>query len=189
MVFLNRIYTRSGDDGKTGIIGGARLSKSHALIDAIGEIDETNAAIGVALARITDDVCRNRFAIIQNDLFDLGADLATPFDNKISGSLRITASQVERLEQEIDEMNAELPPLTSFILPAGGCGIAEIHLARAITRRAERALIRLNDSNIVINAGVRRYVNRLSDYLFVMARWLGKKLNQETLWEPHKSNL
>lgn len=188
MVFLNRIYTRGGDDGKTGIIGDIRLSKSHTLIDAIGEIDETNAAIGVALARISDSFCQERLDIIQHDLFDLGADLATPFENKISSSLRITASQVERLEREIDEMNKELPALKSFILPQGKGGIAELHLARATARRAERALIRLNDSNIAINAGIRSYVNRLSDYLFVMARWLGKKLDQEQLWEPRKGH-
>ncbi|AHB10923.1 cob(I)yrinic acid a,c-diamide adenosyltransferase [Zymomonas mobilis] len=188
MVFLNRIYTRGGDDGKTGIIGDIRLSKSHALIDAIGEIDETNAAIGVALAKITDPFCQDRLGLIQNDLFDLGADLATPFENKISSSLRITASQVERLELEIDRINQDLPALKSFILPQGQGGIAELHLARAIARRAERALIRLNDSDITINAGIRCYVNRLSDYLFVMARWLGQKLEQEQLWEPRKGN-
>ena len=137
MVKLNKIYTRTGDGGSAGLVDGSRVSKSSLRMAAIGEIDEANAALGIAIAAVGGTDVAARLLRIQNDLFDLGADAATP--GKLEGALRITASQVERLEAEIDGMNEDLAPLTSFILPSGSLGVSALHLARAVVRRAERA--------------------------------------------------
>jgi cob(I)alamin adenosyltransferase len=143
VVKLNKIYTRTGDGGCAGLVDGNRVSKASLRMAAIGEVDEANGAIGVAIAALSDVSVRNRLLAIQNDLFDLGADVATP--GEVDGALRIIASQVERLEREIDAMNAELEPLTSFILPSGSAAVAALHLARGVVRRAERAAVALNE--------------------------------------------
>jgi cob(I)alamin adenosyltransferase len=148
---------------------------------AIGEVDEANSALGVALTLIADDGHRQRLQVIQNELFDLGADVATPGD--VEGALRITAGQVERLEREIDTVNADLSPLTSFILPGGSPAAAAVHLARAMTRRAERAMVALNQAEPV-NRDALAYVNRLSDFLFVTARQLAAGEGGDVLWRP-----
>ena len=140
MVKLNKIYTRTGDDGTTGLVDGSRVAKSSALIAAIGDVDEANSAIGVAIVALAGGELAGELTRIQNDLFDLGADLATPA--AIEGALRVTAAQVTRLENGIDAMNADMTPLTSFVLPGGSAGAAALHLARAITRRAERSITR-----------------------------------------------
>ena len=134
MVKLNKIYTRTGDSGSAGLVDGSRVSKSSLRMTAIGEVDEANAAIGAAIAAVDERSVAKRLLTIQNDLFDLGADIATP--GGIDGALRIVAEQVERLEREIDEMNGSLEPLASFILPSGPAGVSALHLARAVTRRA-----------------------------------------------------
>ena len=149
-------------------------------MQAIGEVDEVNSAIGVALT-ILDGDHAGRLQAIQNELFDLGADIATP--GEIEGALRITASQVDRLEREIDAINAELEPLTSFILPGGSPAAAAVHLARAVVRRAERAIVALNEAEPV-NPQALAYVNRLSDHLFVTARHLARAQGGDVLWQP-----
>ena len=147
---------------------------------AIGEVDEANSAVGVALTLVEGEHA-DRLRAIQNELFDLGADLATP--GEIEGALRITAGQVERLEQEIDALNAELAPLTSFILPGGSPAAASLHLARAVVRRAERAMVALNEAEPV-NAAALAYANRLSDHLFVLARHVARSSGGDVLWQP-----
>src|SRR6478672_7031713 len=144
MVKLNKIYTRTGDRGTAGLVDGSRVSKSSLRMTAIGEVDEANAAIGMAIAELEDGPIADQLSEIQNDLFDLGADVATP--GEIDGALRIVGSQVERLERDIDLMNTGLTPLESFILPGGSPSVAALHLARAITRRAERAAVALNEA-------------------------------------------
>ncbi|MBB3880508.1 cob(I)yrinic acid a,c-diamide adenosyltransferase [Sphingomonas pseudosanguinis] len=180
MVKLTKIYTRTGDAGTTGLVDGTRRSKADARLVAIGEVDEANSAIGVALLSLdgplADDLTR-----IQNDLFDLGADLATPGD--VEGALRILTEQVARLEDQIDAMNAQLSPLTSFILPGGTPAAAHLHLARAIARRAERAGVLLGDHE-PINPSALAYLNRLSDWLFVAARVVNKNGASDVLWVP-----
>jgi cob(I)alamin adenosyltransferase len=148
---------------------------------AIGEVDEANSAVGIAMTLIADDGHRYRLQVVQNELFDLGADIATPGD--VEGALRIITGQVERLEREIDGMNAELEPLTSFILPGGSPAAAAVHLARAIVRRAERAMVALNERE-PINGQALAYVNRLSDHLFVSARHLAAREGGDILWRP-----
>jgi cob(I)alamin adenosyltransferase len=148
---------------------------------AIGEVDEANAAIGVALAQLGDGELRSHLLRIQNDMFDLGADVATPGD--VEGALRILASQVDRLEQEIDAMNADLAPLTSFILPSGSPAVSTLHLARAVTRRAERAAVALNEAE-PLNPQLLAYLNRLSDHLFVAARKVASEQGGDILWQP-----
>jgi cob(I)alamin adenosyltransferase len=180
MVKLNKIYTRTGDRGSAGLVDGSRISKSSLRMVAIGEVDEANSALGVALTRIDSEHARQLRAI-QNELFDLGADIATP--GEIEGALRITAGQVDRLEQEIDAMNADLDPLTSFILPGGSPAAAAVHLARAIVRRAERAMVALNEAE-PINPHALAYMNRLSDHLFVTARHLAQGQGGDVLWQP-----
>src|SRR6185369_15665271 len=167
MVKLNKIYTRTGDKGTAGLVDGSRVSKSSLRMTAIGEVDEANAAIGVAIAALEEGPVSGQLLEIQNDLFDLGADIATP--GEVEGALRIVESQVERLERDIDVMNTGLSPLRSFILPGGSPGVAALHLARTIVRRAERAAVALNEVEPV-NARVLAYLNRLSDHLFVAAR-------------------
>lgn len=184
MVKLNRIYTRTGDDGSTGLVDGSRLSKADARMAAIGDVDEANSAIGVALT-VAPDAYRAMLGRIQNEMFDLGADLATPGDDfaPTEMTLRITASQVSRLEEEIDAMNADLPPLTSFILPGGAPAVAALHLARAIARRAERSAVAAG-AGVPLNPLALAYVNRLSDHLFVLARRVAHNAGGDVLWRP-----
>ncbi len=184
MVKLNKIYTRTGDGGTAGLVDGSRVSKSGLRMAAIGEVDEANAAIGVAIAALDDQAVQLRLLEIQNDLFDLGADVATP--GEVEGALRIVASQVARLEVEIDTMNALLEPLTSFILPGGSIGISSLHLARAVVRRAERAVVALDQAE-PLNQHLMAYLNRLSDHLFVAARFVAAGEGGEVLWTPGKS--
>ena len=180
MVKLNKIYTRTGDDGTTGLVDGSRVSKADARMAAIGDVDEANSAIGVARVALGAGAMDAMLARIQNDLFDLGADLATP--EGIEGALRIVPAQVTWLEDQIDRLNAALDPLTSFVLPAGEPGAAALHLARAITRRAERA-------GVAAQAGdqPRAYLNRLSDLLFVAARAVNRTGGGDVLWVPGAS--
>jgi cob(I)alamin adenosyltransferase len=181
LVKLNKIYTRTGDGGSAGLVDGSRVSKSSLRMTAIGEVDEANAAIGCAIAAIGNGEVAKRLLTIQNDLFDLGADVATP--GEIDGALRIVASQVERLEREIDAMNASLEPLTSFILPSGSAGVSALHLARAVVRRAERAAVALHESER-LNPQLLAYLNRLSDHLFVAARFVAAREGGDVLWQP-----
>ena len=146
MVKLNKIYTRTGDDGSTGLVDGSRISKADPLMIAIGDVDEANSAIGVAASAVSEGMAA-ALRRIQNDLFDLGADIATP-PGAYASPLRVTLDQVERLEREIDGMNAHLAPLTSFILPSGSAAVASLHFARAVVRRAERAAVALNEAKI-----------------------------------------
>jgi cob(I)alamin adenosyltransferase len=184
MVRLNKIYTRTGDGGTAGLVDGSRVSKASLRMAAIGEVDEANAAIGLAMAALNGGELTERLLVIQNDLFDLGADVATP--GELEGALRIVASQVERLEREIDAMNAGLEPLTSFILPSGSPAVAALHLARAVVRRAERAVVALNQSE-PLNPQLLAYLNRLSDWLFVAARHVAKDEGGDVLWQPGAS--
>jgi cob(I)alamin adenosyltransferase len=185
LVKLNKIYTRTGDAGETGLVDGSRVSKADARLAAIGEVDEANSAIGVALAHVEDAEARAMLERLQNELFDLGADLATPGEDFTPSEmvLRITAAQVGRLEAEIDAMNAGLEPLRSFILPAGPAGAAQVHLARAVVRRAERAAVAAA-RDAPLNPSALAYLNRLSDHLFVLARRLAKSGGGEHLWRP-----
>lgn len=188
MVRLNKIYTRTGDDGTTALVSGARRSKADLRVEAYGAIDETNAAIGVARVALgeSEPTLVAMLARIQNDLFDLGADLATPTDTpRAEGALRIVQSQVDRLEREIDDLNAELQPLKSFILPGGSAAAAALHLARTIARRAERVMVALVASpGEKVDEPAMRYVNRLSDFLFVAARWANQRGGGDILWAP-----
>jgi cob(I)alamin adenosyltransferase len=181
MVRLNKIYTRTGDSGTAGLVDGSRASKSSLRMIAIGEVDEANAAIGVAIAAMSEGRIRSNLLRIQNDLFDLGADVATPGD--VDGALRIIAPQVDRLEREIDDMNADLAPLTSFILPSGSAAVASLHLARTVVRRAERAAVALNEAE-ALNPDLLAYLNRLSDHLFVAARKVASSEDGDVLWQP-----
>jgi cob(I)alamin adenosyltransferase len=186
MVVLNRIYTKTGDDGTTALGSGERRPKYDLRIAAYGTVDETNAAIGVVRVHLADatelDAMLGR---IQNDLFDLGADLAVPERDGKAERLRMLSSQVERLEREIDSLNAELSPLTSFVLPGGTSAAAYLHLARTICRRAERMMVELaaSPSERVSAAGI-QYINRLSDFLFVASRFQNNKGAADVLWVP-----
>lgn len=181
MVKLNRIYTRTGDQGTAGLVDGSRVSKASGRMAAIGDVDEANAALGVAIAALGDGEMRKRLRLIQNELFDLGADIATP--DEIAGALRIVPGQVERLEREIDAMNSKLDPLQSFILPGGSAEVAALHLARTVTRRAERSAVALAEGEQV-NPPALAYLNRLSDHLFVAARYIAAKQGGDILWQP-----
>jgi cob(I)alamin adenosyltransferase len=187
MVVLNRIYTRTGDDGTTALSTGERRPKFDLRISAYGTVDEANAAIG--MARVADGLTPQVDAMlgrIQNDLFDLGADLATPEGGTISWEpLRVTKAQVERLESEIDTLNAVIPPLRSFVLPGGKPAAAALHLARTVTRRAERLIVELAGmpGETVSDAAV-HYVNRLSDFLFVASRAVNDDGAKDVLWVP-----
>jgi cob(I)alamin adenosyltransferase len=191
MVTLSKIYTKTGDSGETGLGDGSRISKASLRIAAIGAVDETNCAIGIARLDTENDADA-MLARIQNDLFDLGADLCAPEDGrkapstKHNGRLRIAAAQVERLEREIDAMNENLSPLTSFVLPGGTALAAHLHLARAITRRAEAAMVSLAAQEQINDAAL-RYANRLSDHLFVMARTANDGGMGDVLWIPGKN--
>ncbi len=187
MVRIDRVVTRGGDGGETSLGDGARLRKDTARIEAIGAVDEANAAIGVLRASLrgvdgTDAPAADAaLARIQNDLFDLGADLAVPGEAGVR--LRMTDGPVLRLETEVEAMNAALPPLTSFILPGGTGAAAAAHLARTIVRRAERAAVRLAAAEAVTGAAI-RYLNRLSDHLFVLSRVLNDNGAADVLWVP-----
>jgi cob(I)alamin adenosyltransferase len=181
LVKLNKIYTRTGDKGSAGLVDGSRVGKSSLRMTAIGEVDEANAAIGIAIATLAKDAIAGQLTEIQNDLFDLGADVATP--GAIDGALRIVGSQVERLERDIDVMNAGLAPLESFILPGGSAAVSALHLARAIVRRAERAVVALNEAE-PLNPQLLAYLNRLSDHLFVAARFVAAREGGDVLWKP-----
>ena len=185
MVKLNKIYTRTGDTGQTGLVDGSRLSKSAPRMAAIGDVDEANSAIGLALTRIEGEDARAMLGRIQNELFDLGADIATPGEEFAPSdmALRIVPEQIVRLESEIDAMNASLAPLTSFILPGGEPGAAALHLARATVRRAERALVQAA-VEAAINPLALAYLNRLSDHLFVLCRHLNAAASGDVLWKP-----
>ena len=181
MVKLNKIYTRTGDGGSAGLVDGSRVSKASPRMAAIGDVDEANAAIGCAIAELGAGQLRDHLTHIQNDMFDLGADIATP--GEVEGALRIVARQVDRLEREIDAMNAGLEPLTSFILPSGPKAVAALHLARAVVRRAERSAVLLNESE-QLNPQLLAYLNRLSDHLFVAARHVAASEGGDVLWQP-----
>ncbi|MEO1193242.1 MAG: cob(I)yrinic acid a,c-diamide adenosyltransferase [Pseudomonadota bacterium] len=183
MVKLTKIYTRGGDKGLTSLADGRRVSKHHARVMAYGTADELGAAIG--LARLHNDAAYDSLlSLIQNDLFDLGADLATPeAEDPKYPPLRITAAQVERLEQEIDRLNADLSPLESFVLSGGNPGAAHLHVARTIARRGEREITALSDME-EINPQAVIYMNRLSDLLFVMARHANDLGKDDVLWVP-----
>ncbi|USI74198.1 cob(I)yrinic acid a,c-diamide adenosyltransferase [Sphingomonas morindae] len=189
MVKLTRIYTRTGDAGTTGLVDGSRVAKHDARIVAIGEVDEANSAIGVAVAALAagpeGDAARAMLGRIQNELFDLGADLATPGDGFEGGdgALRILPAQIARLEAEIDAMNADLAPLASFILPGGSAAAAALHLARAVTRRAERAAMAAAAEQ-ALNPAALAYLNRLSDHLFTLCRQLNAAGGGDPLWRP-----
>ena len=185
MVKLNKIYTRTGDGGSSGLVDGSRVSKAASRMMAIGDVDEANSAIGVAIAALdASSSLSPKLRMIQNEMFDLGADIATPFGTDFEEhALRIVARQVERLEEEIDAMNADLSPLASFILPGGSAAVASLHLARAIVRRAERAGVALAAEEQV-SAAALAYLNRLSDHLFVAARWVAATEGGDVLWQP-----
>ena len=183
MVRLTRIYTRGGDSGETSLGDGARVPKHSLRVAAYGTVDEANAAIGIARLH-ADPAADEMLGRIQNDLFDLGADLCTLEDGRRSaGALRVIAAQIERLEHEIDAMNAALRPLDSFILPGGTPTAAYLHLARTITRRAERLVSELADSEPV-NPEVLKYLNRLSDHLFVLGRRVNDDGARDVVWRP-----
>ncbi|HEX2257053.1 MAG TPA: cob(I)yrinic acid a,c-diamide adenosyltransferase [Afifellaceae bacterium] len=189
MVVLSKIYTKTGDDGTTGLVGGERRPKYDLRIEAIGAVEEANAAIGLARAYLdgAEEEVDGLLARLQNDLFDLGSDLATPPGRERAGreALRIAASQVERLESEIDLFNGDLEPLRSFVLPGGNQAAAALHLARTIARRAERLMwalaAREPDS---VGGDALKYANRLSDLLFVVSRWINGRGAGDVLWVP-----
>jgi len=186
MVVLNRIYTRTGDAGTTRLVTGAPVSKASARVEAYGSIDELNACVGLVRVHTASDATLDpMLARIQNELFDLGADLATPAKPaEAEGSaLRIIDSQVDRLEHEIDQLNDALPALTSFILPGGRPAAAALHLARTVCRRAERVMVAAVDAGEAIGPPALRYVNRLSDFLFVAARYANDNGAADVLWE------
>lgn len=187
MVRLNKIYTRTGDDGSTGLVDGARVLKDAARITAIGRVDEANSAIGAA-AVVADEALRGQLARIQNDMFDLGADLATPVAEgddftPSDMALRIAASQTAWLERGIDTFNERLRPLTSFVLPGGSEAAARLHVARASVRAAERAMVALAREERV-NPAALSYINRLSDWLFTAARTANSDGADDVTWVP-----
>jgi cob(I)alamin adenosyltransferase len=188
MVKLTRIYTKGGDKGETSLGSGARVPKHDRRVTAYGTVDEANATIGLARLH-TKGKTDQMLARIQNDLFDLGADLCVPEEKRAgkgksgAGALRVDAAQTLRLEREIDAMNSHLAPLNSFILPGGSAASAYLHLARTVVRRAERVITALAETEAV-NPEAVRYINRLSDHLVVLARWLNRKGRADRLWVP-----
>jgi cob(I)alamin adenosyltransferase len=191
MVVLNRIYTRTGDDGDTALGTGERRPKFDLRVEAYGTVDETNATLGMARLHTGADANLDAMlARIQNDLFDLGADLCTPDKGEKLAyePLRIVQTQVERLEKEIDELNASLAPLRSFVLPGGAPAAAALHLSRTISRRAERLMVALSRTEgEVVSAPALQYVNRLSDFLFVASRFANLNAGGDVLWTPGKN--
>ena len=184
MVTLNRIYTRAGDAGRTRLATGEAVSKSDLRVETYGAVDETNACVGLARAHTQGDLDA-LLARVQNELLDLGADLATPAapDEAEGQKLRILDSQVERLEAEIDRLNAALPPLASFVLPGGTPAAAALHLARTVCRRAEREAVRLTEAGETVSGPALRYLNRLSDLLFVAARFANDEGRADVFWQ------
>lgn len=192
MVRITKIYTRTGDDGTTGLVGGIRVPKTHPRVEAYGTIDEANAAIGVAITLCGPDHAEvaHLLASIQHDLFDAGADLATPIapGERPDAALRITPGQTERLERAIDAHNEGLGALTSFVLPGGSPLAAALHVARTVTRRAERCTVELLHAEpAATSAEALRYLNRLSDLLFVLGRVANDRGARDVLWTPGKS--
>ena len=187
MVKLNKIYTRTGDDGTTGLVDGSRLSKADLRVQAYGDVDETNSVIGLVRLHLENQRLDAMLARIQNDLFDLGADLATPLPAKNSAdseyALRMIDEQSTRLETELDALNADLEPLTSFVLPGGSPPAAFLHQARTVCRRAERVSVKLAQKQPV-NPAALTYLNRLSDFLFVAARWCNDQGESDVKWVP-----
>jgi cob(I)alamin adenosyltransferase len=188
MVYLSRIYTKTGDAGDTGLGDGQRVPKDHPRVEAVGAVDELNAVLGLLLAHTADLSEHGLVQSIQNDLFDVGADLCLPMtDEEEPGQkLRMTPAQAERLEHTIDRLNADVKPLTSFVLPGGSPAAAWCHLARTVCRRAERAIVTLMREEAV-NAAVLVYLNRLSDLLFVLARQFNHQGRGDVLWQPGDS--
>ena len=188
MVVLNKIYTRTGDDGTTALGTGERLAKFALRVSAYGTVDETNAAIGLAVVHLgaSEPQLRAQLVRIQNDLFDLGADLCVPDRGKPGATaLRISATQVKRLENEIDAMNADLKPLRSFVLPGGSAAAAALHVARTVCRRAERLVVELAERpDEPVEAAALQFINRLSDYLFVASRHANHRGDGDVLWIP-----
>jgi cob(I)alamin adenosyltransferase len=184
MVTLNRIYTRAGDAGATRLASGQTVSKADLRVEAYGAVDETNACVGLARVHATGELDAI-LARVQNELLDLGADLATPAkaDEAEGAKLRILDSQVARLEAEIDQLNAELPPLASFVLPGGAPAAAALHLARTVCRRAEREAVRLVEAGEAVGGPAMRYLNRLSDLLFVAARYANDRGQADVFWK------
>jgi cob(I)alamin adenosyltransferase len=190
MVKLNKIYTRTGDDGTTGLVGTKRVMKNDLRVEAFGAVDETNACIGMArLSTAAEPELDTILAQAQNALFDLGADLATPETGEPLGyePLRVTGKQVEDIEKAIDAINARLQPLTSFVLPGGSPGSAALHVARTVCRRAERLMVALaRKDDEIVNPAALHYINRLSDLLFVAARAANENGAKDVLWVPGK---
>ncbi|GLR48910.1 cob(I)yrinic acid a,c-diamide adenosyltransferase [Shinella yambaruensis] len=188
MVKLNKIYTRTGDDGTTGLVAGPRRKKHDLRVESYGEVDEANSCIGLVRQHLAEHPDLDAMLMrIQNDLFDLGADLATPETGKRLDyePLRIAQAQVDRLEREIDLLNADLQPLRSFVLPGGTPAAAALHLARTVARRAERRIVALQAcEGEAVSAAAAAYINRLSDFLFVAARWVNDKGRTDILWVP-----
>ena len=188
MVVLSKIYTRTGDDGTTALGSGRRVAKYDLRVECYGTLDETNAAIGLARVHTgsSDPTLDAMLARIQNDLFDLGAELCYPDESKDArGRLSVSDAQVERLEGEIDALNRELQPLRSFVLPGGTPAASFLHLARTISRRGERLMVALaSRPNEPVGAAALRYINRLSDFLFVAARYANDKGKSDVLWVP-----
>lgn len=191
MVKLNKIYTRTGDDGTTALVSGPRRPKHDLRVEAYGTVDETNAFIGVARQYTAEGHPQidGMLGRIQNDLFDLGADLATPPSTDANdGALRIVSGQVKRIESEIDELNAKLDPLTSFVLPGGSAAAAVLHVSRTVSRRAERLMTALShEEGEIVGAPALQYINRLSDFLFVAARAVNDNGSNDVLWIPGKN--
>lgn len=187
MVKLNKIYTRTGDDGSTGLVDGSRLAKSDLRVRAYGDVDETNSVIGLVRLHLENRRLDNMLSRVQNDLFDLGADLATPLPTKGEAdneyALRMVAPQTKRLEQELDSLNEDLEPLTSFVLPGGHPPAAYLHQARTVCRRAERVCVALSEDTPV-NPHALTYLNRLSDFLFVAGRWANDQGEADVKWVP-----
>jgi cob(I)alamin adenosyltransferase len=188
MVVLNRIYTRTGDDGTTALSTGERRSKFDLRVEAYGTVDETNATVGLARlhAAEAEPIVDAMLGRIQNDLFDLGADLATPEGKTVAWEpLRINAAQVDRIEAEIDLLNADLSPLRSFVLPGGTPAAAYLHLCRTVSRRAERLMVALAQTEgETVGRPALQYMNRLSDFFFVASRWVNDRGARDVLWVP-----
>jgi len=195
MVKITKVYTRTGDSGQTGLVGGKRLPKDHPRIEAYGTVDELNSVIGLALSFLSQKEASKRrekleliLEAIQQKLFDTGSELATLPGDEYEGQITLQAEDAEWLEEIIDAMNEELQPLKSFILPGGTSLNAFLHQARTVCRRAERDILKLNQIDLV-NQEIIKYINRLSDFLFVAGRWVTETLGEtETLWQPGKSS-
>ena len=180
---ITKVYTKSGDDGTTGLVGGARVSKSHLRVAAYGDVDELNAVIGLARAHAKVVRVQDTLKAIQNELFSVGAELATPVESKRADGQMVTEAMVAHLEALIDDFNGDLLPLVEFVLPGGSPGCAFLHQARTVCRRAERSVVALANEEAGADEVSLRYLNRLSDLLFVMARWVDRDLTHEEQWQ------